>query len=217
MVMGDTLDRTVQALARALDGREPRRLEEPRARPAAVLMPLREGPAGVEVVLTKRTSHLPHHAGQVSFPGGASDPEDGGPEETALRETCEEIGVCREAARVVARLDQVVTVTNFLVTPFLGVLDGRAELAPSPHEVERLLRVPLAKVLDREQWRPTEVRWQGMAFHHEALSHDGEVVWGATARIILALVERLGPAAAGVVQASKSNGQKGVDRPGGLV
>jgi 8-oxo-dGTP pyrophosphatase MutT (NUDIX family) len=211
------LEPIVAELTRALAGRKPRRLEEPRARRAAVLMPLRQGEGGVEVVLTKRTSHLPHHAGQVSFPGGASDPEDGGPEETALRETCEEIGVCRDAARVVARLDQVVTVTNFLVTPFVGVLDSRAELAPNPHEVERLLRVPLAKLLDRDSWRRTEVNWQGMAFQHEALHHDGELVWGATARIILALVERLGAGAARIIEAARGNGRKGVDSPGGLV
>jgi len=190
-----------QALVNALGPQPPALLDQPQARPASVLLPLWEVDGRAQVVFTKRNSRLPHHAGQISFPGGAVEDGDSGPEETALRETCEEIGACRRAAKVVARLDQVVTVTNFLVTPFVGVLHPGVELNPNPEEVERLVVVPLAKVLDRGAWRPTEVRWQGMAFQHDALSHEGDIVWGATARIVMNLLDRLGSGAREVVAA----------------
>ncbi|KMY66581.1 hypothetical protein AAU61_15705 [Desulfocarbo indianensis] len=193
--MSKLLEDTARAFSRALAARPPKLLENPQAREAAVLMPLWEDQGQAQVVFTKRTKSLPTHAGQISFPGGASDPDDPDLAFTALRETCEEIGVCLDAARVVARLDQVVTVTNFLVTPFVGLLEPGVEFSPNPQEVERLVVVPLAKVLDRASYQPTEVRWQGMSFHQEALSHNGDVIWGATARILLNLLDRLGDSA----------------------
>ena len=196
--MSELLDRTAEVFRRALAQRPPRQLENPQARAAAVLMPLWEDQGQAQVVFTKRTEHLPTHAGQISFPGGASDPDDPDLAYTALRETCEEIGVCQEAARVVARLDQVVTVTNFLVTPFVGVLEPGVEFSLNPREVERLVVVPLAKVLDRGSYRPTQVQWQGMTFQQEALNHNGDLIWGATARILLNLLDRLGDSAPAV-------------------
>ena len=201
--------RTAQALQRALADREPARLEAPQARPAAVLMPLWDQGRGVQVVFTKRTEQLPTHAGQISFPGGARDPEDGDLEFTALRETCEEIGVCGRAVDVLARLDQVVTVTNYLVTPFIGLLAPGVEFSPNPVEVERLVIVPLAKVLDRASYRPTEVTWRGVSFEQEALNHNGDLIWGATARILLNLLDALGPAAREVAAAAGGPGGPG--------
>jgi 8-oxo-dGTP pyrophosphatase MutT (NUDIX family) len=200
--MTDLLRNTAQALAAALDGREPRRLHTPDARPAAVLMPLWQQEGGLQVVFTKRTSSLPHHAGQISFPGGMADPDDPDLAYTALRETCEEIGVCEGLVEVVARLDQLLTITNFLVTPFVGVVEPAARFAPNPVEVERMVVVPLLKVLDPACYQPTDVCWQGMTLRQTALTHQGEIIWGATARILLNLLEILGESGLAAVRAA---------------
>ncbi len=202
--------RTAQALKEALSGREPARLDAPRARPAAVLMPLWDQGGQVQVVFTKRTEQLPTHAGQISFPGGSRDREDGDLEFTARRETCEEIGACGQAVEVLARLDQVVTVTNYLVTPFIGLVAPEVEFAPNPVEVERLVLVPLVKVLNRASYRPTQVTWQGVSFRQEALNHRGDLIWGATARILLNLLDTLGPAAREVAAAAVGPDPKNV-------
>lgn len=205
--MSERLARTAQAFAAALSGREPRRLNSPDARPAAVLMPLWEDQGQVQVVFTKRTATLPHHASQISFPGGMADPEDPDLKTTALRETCEEIGICQGLVEVVARLDQLLTITNFLVTPFLGVIEPGAPFRPNPVEVDRLVVVPLAKVLDPASYRPTEVHWQGMSLSQTALDHQGDVIWGATGRMLLNLLEILGEEGRSrVLAAARRNG-----------
>lgn len=202
--MSDRLNHTAQTILDVLKGYQPRRLHAPNSRRASVLMPLIDRGPEVEMLFTKRTSHLPHHAGQISFPGGAADPDDGAASFTALRETCEEIGVCDGLVQVVTRLDQVITVTDFLVTPYLGLVAEGARFDPNPVEVERLLLVPLAKVLDEASWGPREVTWQGLVFNHEGLIHDGEVIWGATARMLRNLREALGEGAREVIAAGRA-------------
>lgn len=199
--MSEILQNTAKAFKEALSTRSPKLVDNTQARSAAVLMPLWEDQGQAQVVFTKRTESLPTHAGQISFPGGATDPDDPDLAFTALRETCEEIGVCLDEARVVAQLDQMVTISNFLVTPFVGILEPETQFQPNPEEVERLVVVPLAKVLDRQSYQPTQVDWQGMQFEYEALSHSGDVIWGATARILLNLLDRLGESA-GVIAAA---------------
>jgi 8-oxo-dGTP pyrophosphatase MutT (NUDIX family) len=206
--MSEILQNTANAFKEALLTRSPRILDSPQARSAAVLMPLWEDQGQAQVVFTKRTESLPTHAGQISFPGGATEPDDPDLAFTALRETCEEIGVCLDSARVVAQLDQVVTVTNFLITPFVGVLEPGIVFQTNPEEVERLVVVPLAKVLDRNAYKLTKVTWQGMEFQHEALSHNGDIIWGATARILLNLLDRLGDSADKVATVGLGAGSK---------
>ncbi len=188
-------------LLKALGGDEPGRLDSPQARRAAVLMPLWDDGEAVQVVFTKRTAHLPTHAGQISFPGGTTEAGDRSLRETALRETCEEIGVCHGAVEVFARLDQVTTITKFLVTPFVGLVAPEARFTLNREEVERLVVVPLSVVLERANWRSMEIPYQGMRLNQIALSFNGDVIWGATARIILGLIERLGPEASRVAAA----------------
>ena len=153
--MSTRLIETGRVLERALGRRAPIMIKDAEAVPAAVLMPLWDKEDGVQVVFTKRNARLPHHAGQVSFPGGSREPEDSNLVDTALRETHEEIGVKAGQVSVVARLDQVRTATsNFVVTPFLGILDDETRFKPSPVEVERLVIIPLAKVLDTANYPP---------------------------------------------------------------
>ena len=200
--MTGKLAAAAEILKQALARRDPLVLDSPRARPAAVLAPLWEDRGRVRVVFTKRTADLPTHAGQISFPGGARDPDDPDLEITALRETCEEIGVCDGRIEVLARLDQVVTITNYLVTPFVGVLAPGTEFNLNPLEVERLVTPPLAKVLDPDAYRPTDIEWQGVVFSQDALRYKDDVIWGATARILRNFIQALGPAAAEAARAA---------------
>ncbi len=201
--LSDRLIKTGEALVRRLNGHRWHRLESQDARPAGVLMPLWDDGQTVRVVFTKRTETLPHHAGQISFPGGMAEDDDPSLMDTALRETHEEIGVPPEAVKVVARLDQVLTITSFVVTPFVGLLSPDVEFVPNPVEVAKLIKVPLAKVLDRNQYRTTEINWQGMQFKQPALTHNGDVIWGATGRMLLNLLDALGDGAAEVARAAK--------------
>ena len=97
------------------------------------------GHGELTVVFTQRTSHLKHHSGQISFPGGRAEPEDPTPEFTALREAEEELGLARERVEIVARLPEYCTRTGFCVTPVVGLLAPPLELAPDRREVEDVL------------------------------------------------------------------------------
>ena len=183
-----------QAMCAALEQHHPARERLAEVRPAAVLMPLWDDGRRVQVVFTKRTEHLPSHAGQVSFPGGMVDPSDPNFRATALRETHEEVGVPPEQVELLTRLDQVVTITGFLVTPYLGLVDPAARFQPSPVEVERLVLVPLARMLDRGSYQTVDMMWEGMPLRQVALHQDGDMIWGATMRILLNFLDALGPA-----------------------
>lgn len=199
---------TAEALLAALAAKPPGRIEDASAKPAAVLVPLMDDGDQVRMVFTRRTDHLPQHAGQISFPGGGVEQGDRDLVSTALRETREEIGVSPRQVEIITRLDQIVTVTNYLVTPFVGLLASPVEFSLNQVEVKHLLLVPLAKVLDRSQYVPTRIPWGGLNLNQLALHHKGEVIWGATARMLLNLLDTLGPAARTVAEA-----QKGVDSP----
>jgi len=187
-----------QALCAALERHRPNREKPAEARPAAVLMPLWDDGSQVQVVFTKRTEHLPSHAGQVSFPGGMKDPEDRDWRTTALRETHEEVGVPPEQVELITRLDQVVTITGFLVTPYLGLVDPAARFEPNPVEVERMVLVPLTRMLDQASYQTVDMVWEGMPLRQVALYQDGDMIWGATMRIMLNFLEAVGPARAEV-------------------
>ncbi len=205
--MTPLLDATARALLEALAGHQPLRLAGEGAVPSAVLMPLWEREGRVEVLFTKRTSRLPQHAGQISFPGGSRDPGDLDDQATALRETEEELGIPPSQIEVVARLDQILTVTNFLVTPFVGLVSPAARAAPNPAEVAALLWVPLATVLDPSRYQDSAVPWRGMVFRQKALPFGGELIWGATGRMLLNLLAALDGGAARV--AAVAGGQGG--------
>lgn len=200
------LEQVGEALREALDQRRPRQAGADGATPAAVLMPVYDDGELVRMLFTKRTSHLPTHAGQISFPGGMADPGDTDLAHTALRENHEEVGIAPEQVKLLAPLDQVVTVTNFVVTPWVGLMAQPLEFAPSPFEVERLVEVPLAKVLDRASYRQGDVQWRGNALRQTILEHDGEVIWGATMRMLLNFLDALGDDAA-LVRRAANGGQ----------
>jgi 8-oxo-dGTP pyrophosphatase MutT (NUDIX family) len=173
---------------------EPLRLPISGFRPAAVLAPLKPlagDPEALELLLTRRTADLPSHAGQVSFPGGRIDDGDGSPEAAALRELEEELGVPREAVRLVGRLDHMLSVTGFHITPVVGLLPAELELHPAPREVARVFTLPLAVVLDPSAWELREHHYGDLVFHSWHLPWDGEDIWGVTARMLRSFMELL--------------------------
>ena len=103
-----------------------------------------------------------------------------------------------EQVELITRMDQVVTITGFLVTPYLGLVDPTARFRPNPVEVERLVMIPLPKVLDRANYQTVEMEWEGMPLRQIALYHDQDMVWGATMRMLLNMLEALGERAAKV-------------------
>src|SRR5262245_31127961 len=121
--------------------------------PAAVLVPIIDRPTGLTVLFTQRTPHLRKHSGQVSFPGGRTDPGDPSPEDTALREAREEIGLARERVEVLARLAEYFVRTGFRVTPVVGLLTPPLDLVPDRREVADVFEVPLAFLLDPAHYR----------------------------------------------------------------
>jgi 8-oxo-dGTP pyrophosphatase MutT (NUDIX family) len=163
---------------------------------AAVLVPLYEVASGdLRVVLTKRRADLRRHAGEVSFPGGRQDSQDASLRETALREAEEEIGLAREHAEVVGALERTSTfATNYAIHPFVALLDGdpreRSWLA-SEREVESVLEPSLRTV--QAGRGSTTIERRGFVFQTDAYLFDGQVVWGATARIVEELLARLAP------------------------
>lgn len=161
--------------------------------PAAVLVGFREG-VQPRLVLTVRTDHLPSHAGQVAFPGGRSEPDDGDAITTALRESEEEIGLDRALVTPLGYLDCFETISGFCITPVVAKIAAEAQLYPAPDEVAEVFEVPLAFLLEPANLRRYTMEFRG---HHRPMVefvHGGHRIWGATAAMLLNLLQRMGRA-----------------------
>lgn len=160
-------------------------------RPAAVLIALQDGPAGPSVLLTKRSSRLAHHPGQIALPGGKPEPGDAGLAASALREAHEEIGLDPVNVDLLGQLAAHETVTGFHVTPVLGRV--RAPFTPVPEigEVDEVFTVPLAHLADLSRYRTERRRWLGQWRAYDVVPYGPYYIWGATARILRGLAERM--------------------------
>lgn len=186
-------DELVDRVEQALADYTPRKVENPTAAAAAVLVLIHPRNGEPHVIFTERTNHVEHHKGQMSFPGGACDDEDDCHETTALRETWEEIGVERQHVRVIGTLDDMVTISNFRVTPFVGVLEfeGAYPYSINDHEVARVVEVPLTFLLEEGNMELEVRQHQGREVLVPAFSYNGHRIWGATARMMHQLIELL--------------------------
>ena len=161
-------------------------------RPAGVLI-LADPSAGT-VYLTKRASTLKHHPGQIAFPGGKVDPQDDGqPTAAALREANEEIGLPPDAATVLGTLSAHQTITGFLVTPVLALLNGPFTPRPEAGEVAEVFTVPLAHVLDPANFLVQSRLWRGTRRYYYTVPYGPYYIWGATARMLRVLAESPAP------------------------
>lgn len=159
--------------------------------PAAVLVPLVARPDGYTVLFTQRTDHLHHHAGQVSFPGGRMEAEDASLTVTALRETYEEIGLGAEHIDLVGQLQDYYTITGFRVTPVVGIVTPPFDLRLDDFEVAAVFEVPLPHLLDRRNHQRHPFERDGVSGHYYAIPWQQYRIWGATAGMLLSLVQAL--------------------------
>lgn len=169
--------------------------ENVRLKCAAILIPLVWWKDEWHLVFTRRTEVVEHHKGQVSFPGGGCDLDETTPEETALREAREEIGLKPEDVRLLGRLNDVVTITGYRVTPVVGVMPWPYEVWLEPAEVGRVFTIPLLWLAGRKNWEEQPITPEGtprpfpVVKYHE---YDGETLWGASARMTLNFLSVLG-------------------------
>lgn len=162
------------------------------ARDAAALILLYPGEAGISFPLTVRHDDLPHHPGQISLPGGGLDPGED-PAAAALREAHEEIGVDPATVRIIGALSPLwVIVSNFVLRPYVGVVDHRPEFRASPREVAALIETPVDWVRDASRVGSDQRMRTGVAVTFPYFDFDGHHVWGATAMVLGELREVLG-------------------------
>jgi 8-oxo-dGTP pyrophosphatase MutT (NUDIX family) len=153
---------------------------------AAVLVPLAWWKNEWHLVFTRRTEAVEHHKGQVSFPGGACDLGESTPEQTALREAEEEIGLKPGDVRILGRLNDVYTITRYRVTPVAGVMPWPYPLQPEPAEVERVFTIPLAWLSERGNWEERPIKPPGLPRSFPVIYYhpfNGETLWGASAKM----------------------------------
>lgn len=158
---------------------------------AAVLVPLVRRVDGLTLLLTRRTDTLRTHAGQVSFPGGRIEDDDDGAVGAALRETQEETGIAPAFVQPLGYLDAFDTVSGYCVSPVVGLVEPDFALAPDPAEVSAVFEVPFAYILTPGRMQTTRIQWRGAQRRIHEFDYAGHRVWGATAAIILNLIQRL--------------------------
>jgi 8-oxo-dGTP pyrophosphatase MutT (NUDIX family) len=159
---------------------------------AAVLIPMGWWKDEWQIVFTRRTDTVEHHKGQVSFPGGGCELNESTPEATALREAKEEIGLAPEDVRLLGRMNDIITITHYRVTPIVGVAPWPYPFRPEPAEVARVFTIPLLWLADRANWDEQPINREGINRPFPVVRYhpyDGEILWGASARITLDLLK----------------------------
>ncbi len=186
------VERLSGAPAASEDGRPHMTAEEiARATAAAVLVPIVNRGSEVTVLLTQRTQHLNDHAGQISFPGGRVEAADLCIEDTALRETEEEIGLDRARVSLLGRLPDYYIPTGFRVSPVVGWVEPPFSLALDAFEVAEAFEVPLGYFLDSANHRRESAVRNGRLRHFYVLPFEGRNIWGATAGMLVTLARIL--------------------------
>lgn len=162
-------------------------------REAGVLAPLFALGGRPHLLFTVRSQNLTQHSGEISFPGGARDPDDTSTEHTALRETEEELGLARSSVEVLGALPPVFAgVSNFVITPYVGWLgEGRPQLTPNPREVAVVFDAPLAALADPAIYHSEVWRRFGQAHTIHFYDFGAYRIWGATGRMLRSLLELL--------------------------
>jgi 8-oxo-dGTP pyrophosphatase MutT (NUDIX family) len=159
---------------------------------AAVLIPLARLKDEWHLLLTRRTDTVEHHKGQVSFPGGGCELDDNTPEDTALREAYEEIGLIPADVRLLGRMNDVITISQFQVSPVVGLVRWPYPFALESEEVARVFTIPLSWLAERKNWDEKPFSLDGRPIPFPVVTYhpyDGETLWGITARMTLNLLK----------------------------
>jgi 8-oxo-dGTP pyrophosphatase MutT (NUDIX family) len=151
---------------------------------ASVVLPLYGDSTDIQIILTKRTTKVKYHKGEISFPGGMYEEKDGHTLNTAIRECHEEIGVKEGDIEIIGRLDDVHTLTGFIITPYVGIIPYPYDFKPNPAEVSYLIFLPLTHLLRFEPILET-AEYEGRTEEIQAIYYNGERIWGATCRMLL--------------------------------
>lgn len=167
-------------------------------RAAGVLVPLRARGDEVTVVLARRTERVPHHKGQICFPGGSRDPGDVDLLATALREAGEELGILREDVELLGAMDPVETVTGFAIRPYVARIPAESVFLLDEFEMEQVFEAPLSVFGEFDRYRRAESMFRGRENSVYFFDFGPHTIWGATARILRQLAKLVTAAGCGI-------------------
>ena len=183
-------DEVTDAIERAISRHPRRAVSDPTLLPAGVMMLLSLKDGEYCILLNKRSEYVEHHKGEIGFPGGSVEHSDSTLEETALRETWEELGVAPRDVTVLGALDDVATHTGYVISPYVGVIPSKYGFTPNI-EVAEVFEVPLSAFFDAANHRD-EMRWTEDDFTHTpAYAYQGRLIYGATAKVLERFLEIL--------------------------
>jgi len=174
----------IDQIGKMLSSRKRRVIEHPPFSHAAVLVPLFQKEGDCHLLFTKRSQEVKYHKGEISFPGGVVDEEDKELIYTALREANEEIGLKESDVQIIGVLDDIVTITEFIVTPIVGLFPHPYPFKVSEAEIAELIEVPLASLLNEDSFSERKIFRGGQNEIVYAYQYEKYIIWGATARIL---------------------------------
>ncbi len=174
----------INQLKKKLTSRERKVIDHPPLSHAAVLLPLYQREGQCHLLFTKRSDQVKYHKGEISFPGGMVDEEDRELIQTALREAREEIGLNEEDVEIIGLLDDIVTVTQFIVTPIVGLFPYPYPFQINQVEIDELIEVPLSFLLQKDSFSEREIFRMGRSEWVYAYQYGNHIIWGATARML---------------------------------
>ncbi len=152
--------------------------------PSAVLVPVFPRDGEYHILFTKRTENMNHHRGEISFPGGVSQPEDKDALQTALRETMEEVGIPPADIEILGTLDDFYSIHGYLITPFVGMLPEGCKYNLNSREIERIIEVPVRHLLNPEVYRVENWSWKGRTHPVCFYTYGDDEIWGVTGAIL---------------------------------
>ncbi|HOV91062.1 MAG TPA: CoA pyrophosphatase [Syntrophorhabdaceae bacterium] len=176
----------IELIKEKLKNYEGKKIESPHFMCAGVIIPIFEDKGEVFIVLTKRSDKVSFHKNEVSFPGGMCEDDDGDTMITALRECCEEIGVKRHDIEIIGRLDDMITMTGFVITPYVGVMPYPYKFKTNPDEVAYLIFFPFKNLMEVNPGMES-AEYDGRFEMVPSIYYNGDRIWGATCRLLMRL------------------------------